>query len=27
MAKGAGLLAILPARYRDQVLQSFGLSL
>ena len=27
MAKGAGLLAILPARHRDQVLQSFGLSL
>ncbi|MBF9026568.1 thiamine diphosphokinase [Rhodobacterales bacterium FZCC0188] len=26
MAKGAGLLAILPARHRDQVLQSFGLS-
>jgi len=27
MAKGAGLLAILPARHSDQVLQSFGLSL
>ena len=27
MAKGAGLLAILPARHRDQVLQNFGLSL
>lgn len=27
MAKGTGLLAILPTRYRDQVLQSFGLSL
>lgn len=27
MAKGAGLLAILPARHRNQVLQSFGFNL